>query len=131
MKPGKAVIILQGRYAGKKAIILKNFDEGTKKRPYGHAIVAGVERYPRSVHKAMPRSKIVRRSKMKHFVKVVNYNHLMPTRYGVELTTQKSLNAETVEDPTQKKEATKQIKDALYKKYITGKSKWFFTKLAF
>lgn len=30
IKPGKIVIILAGRYAGKKAIVVKNFDEGTK-----------------------------------------------------------------------------------------------------
>ena len=40
------VIILGGRYAGKKAVIVKNFEEGDTNRPYGHALVAGVERTP-------------------------------------------------------------------------------------
>lgn len=42
-------MILQGRYAGKKAVIVKNYDEGTSSRPYGHALVCGLATYPRKV----------------------------------------------------------------------------------
>ena len=41
------VVLLHGRYAGKKAVIVKNFDEGTSSRPYGHALVCGIANYPR------------------------------------------------------------------------------------
>jgi ribosomal protein L14E/L6E/L27E len=33
MKPGRVVILLAGRHAGKKAIIVKQNDEGKKVRP--------------------------------------------------------------------------------------------------
>jgi large subunit ribosomal protein L27e len=36
IKPGKVVLVLAGRYAGKKAIVVKTFDEGTKDREFGH-----------------------------------------------------------------------------------------------
>ena len=49
MQPGKVVILLTGRYAGKKAVIVKNNDDGTTGRPYGHAIVAGLAKEPRKV----------------------------------------------------------------------------------
>lgn len=49
LKPNKVVVLLQGRYAGRKAVIVKNFDDGTKERPYGHAIVTGIAKYPRKV----------------------------------------------------------------------------------
>lgn len=49
LKPNKVVVLLQGRYAGRKAVIVKNFDDGTKERPYGHAIVCGIAKYPRKV----------------------------------------------------------------------------------
>ncbi len=49
LKQNKVVVLLQGRYAGRKAVIVKNFDDGTKERPYGHAIVAGIAKYPRKV----------------------------------------------------------------------------------
>lgn len=49
MQPGKVVVLLSGRYAGKKAVIVKNNDDGTAGRSYGHAIVAGLAREPRKV----------------------------------------------------------------------------------
>jgi len=58
----------------------QNIDDGTSDRPYSHALVAGIDRYPRKVTAAMGKKKIAKRSKIKSFVKVYNYNHLMPTR---------------------------------------------------
>jgi hypothetical protein len=46
------VVVLQGRYAGKKAVIVKNYDEGTSSRPYGHALVCGLATYPRKVRES-------------------------------------------------------------------------------
>ncbi|KAJ1965981.1 60S ribosomal protein L27B [Dipsacomyces acuminosporus] len=126
------VIILQGRYAGKKAVIVKNFDEGTKERPYGHAIVAGIERYPLKVTKAMDKKKVASRTRVKPFIKVVNYAHIMPTRYSLELEDIKStVAAETFGEPTQRIAAKKAIRSSLEKRYTAGKNKWFFTKLHF
>jgi large subunit ribosomal protein L27e len=55
-------------------------DEGSKERGYGHAIVAGVERYPLKITKNMGKKRVAKRSKVKPFIKIVNYNHMMPTR---------------------------------------------------
>jgi large subunit ribosomal protein L27e len=41
LKDGKIVVLLQGRYAGKKAVILKTMDDNAKERPYGHCVVVG------------------------------------------------------------------------------------------
>ena len=58
MKPGRVCILLAGRRAGKKAVIVKNFDDGKKGgKSYPHALVAGVERPPRKVHKKMSEKK--------------------------------------------------------------------------
>merc|ERR1711866_28282 len=91
MKPGKVCIVLAGKYAGKKAIIVKQQDDGTQDRAYGHALVAGIERYPRKVTKSMGKKKVAKRNKMKTFVKVVNFNHMMPTRYSVDVSLNKEL----------------------------------------
>jgi large subunit ribosomal protein L27e len=72
MKSGKVVLVLGGRFAGRKAIIVKNYDEGTSEKPYGHALVAGVDRYPRKVTNKMSKKKLAKRSKIKAFVKVRN-----------------------------------------------------------
>jgi ribosomal protein L14E/L6E/L27E len=82
LKSGKVVIMLSGRYAGKKAVIVKTFDDGNQERKFGHCIVAGVDRQPRKITRVMSKTKQQKRSKIKPFVKFVNYNHIMPTRYG-------------------------------------------------
>ena len=85
-KDGKIVVLLQGRYAGKKALILKTMDDNTKERPYGHCVVVGVAKSPLPITKAMckptPRMKkiVKKRSTVKPFVKMVNFTHVMPTR---------------------------------------------------
>nr|CAG8562085.1 10114_t:CDS:2 [Entrophospora candida] len=40
----EVAIVLSGKY--KKVVIARNFDDGTKEHPYGHAIVVEIERYP-------------------------------------------------------------------------------------
>ena len=66
----QVAIVLQGRQAGHKVVVIKQLDEGTKERPYPHAIVAGIERYPLKVTKRMGAKKIAKRSKVKPFIKV-------------------------------------------------------------
>lgn len=43
-KSGRVVIVLSGCYAGKKALVIKNMDEGNTDRPYEHALIAGIAR---------------------------------------------------------------------------------------
>jgi len=62
-------------------MMLQNYDDGTADKPYGHALVAGIERYPRRVIRGMGKKKMKQRSKVKPFIRVYNYNHLMPTRF--------------------------------------------------
>lgn len=130
MKPNKVVLVLSGRYAGKKAIVMRNFDDGTSDKQYGHALVAGIDRYPRRVHKRMGKAKIHKRSKIKPFVKVLNYNHLMPTRYTVDLTLEK-ITVKDLKDPMKRKKARFQAKVKFEERYKSGKNKWFFQKLRF
>jgi large subunit ribosomal protein L27e len=127
-KPGKVVVLLNGRYAGRKAVIVKHYDEGTKDRSYGHCLVAGIDRYPRAVTTHMTKKKIMRRSKVKPFVRVVNFNHIMPTRYSIDADL-KNVNHET--DPTKREAARKIVRKAFEDRYKSGKNKWFFTKLRF
>merc|ERR1712044_117224 len=102
MKPGKVVIVLARRYAGRKAT------------------------------KTMGKKKMTKRSKIKPFVKVVNYNHLMPTRYSVDVAVNKSIvNKETIKDPAGKRKCKAALKASFEERYKSGKNKWFFQKLRF
>lgn len=134
------MILLQGKYAGKKAVILQNQDNGTNKHSYGHCIVAGIEKYPRRVKKSMSKKKIALRSDMAVFVKVVNYNHLMPTRYTLDLGDAVKSNLDlaafsspgaNAERPEARKEGRVLVKKELQQRYHAGKNQWFFTPLRF
>jgi len=125
-------IITRGRYAGKKCVIISPLDNGTKSHPFPHALVAGIERYPQQVTRRMSKGKVQKRSKVKPFVKQVNYTHLMPTRYTLELENLKGvLSADTFKEPTQREDAKKTVKKAFEERYTSGKNRWFFTPLRF
>lgn len=113
-------------------MIVKAHDEGSKAHQFPHALVAGIERNPSKVGKSVGAKKAAKKSKVKPFIKAVNYNHLLPTRYTVEIEDFKSVvSTETFEEPTQREEAKKAIKKAFEQKYQSGKNKWFFSKLNF
>ncbi|KAK6729304.1 hypothetical protein RB195_006386 [Necator americanus] len=132
MKPGKVVLVLRGKYAGRKALVVKAQDEGGADRSYPHAIIAGIDKYPLKVTKSMGKKKQEKRNKLKPFVKVVSYSHLLPTRYSVDVGFDKAnINKESLKIPKKKRCALAEIKSKFEERYKTGKNKWFFTKLRF
>merc|ERR1711923_245470 len=99
---------------------------------FSHALVAGIDRYPRKVTKKMSKKKIQKRSKVKPFLKVVNYNHVMPTRYSVDISFDKTnINKELMKDPMKKKKARNMVRTKFEERYKSGKNRWFFQKLKF
>ena len=80
MKAGKVVVVLSGRFAGKKAIVIKTYDDGSNDRQYCHCLVVGIDRPPLRVTKKMGKKLVAKRTRIKSFIKVLNYNHVMPTR---------------------------------------------------
>ena len=87
----------------------------------------------------MGQKKILKRSKVKPFVKFVNLNHLMPTRYS--LSDVDALKAAVKPETVRKQgdgrvEAKKAVKKQFEERYLskakqTGGSQYFFTKLRF
>lgn len=91
-----------------------------------------IERYPSKVTRRMGKKKVDKRSKVKPFIKVANYNHLMPTRYTLELEGLKGvISHDTFKEVSQREEAKKNVKKALEERYTSGKNRWFFTALRF
>ncbi|XP_076034042.1 ribosomal protein L27 [Oratosquilla oratoria] len=132
-KPGRVVILLSGKQAGRKAIVIHSNDDGTQDRTYEHALVAGIERYPRKVTKKMSKKKISKRSKIKPFIKIVNLKHVMPTRYtATDIAFDRSkINKETLKDPGKRRRARTLVKCKLEERYKSGKNRWLFQKLRF
>lgn len=114
-----------------QVVIIQPVDTGNKGHPYGHAIVAGIERYPSKITRRMSKTRQDKRSKVKPFIKVVNYNHLMPTRYTLELEGLKGVvSTDTFKEVSQREEAKKTVKKVLEDRYTSGKNRWFFTALS-
>merc|ERR1712087_751628 len=81
LKPGKVAIITHGRYAGRKAIIVKSFDHGSPTKRFSHSLVVGLSKIPRKITKKQPTSVKKNKLSIKVFFKMVNHSHLMLTRY--------------------------------------------------
>ena len=139
---GKVVIVLQGRHAGKKAVVVKTFDDGNSDRRFSHCLIAGLARNPRKVTKSMSKEKVEKRTKaMKPFVKYVNVRHVFPTRYVVDLDLKKAVDEADLVDPDRKVDVKKNLKKIFYDRYLNQKevtsekkaqgSSYFFQKLRF
>jgi large subunit ribosomal protein L27e len=136
------VIVLAGRHAGKKAVVVKTFDDGNSDRRFAHCLVAGLARNPRKVTKGMSKEKVEKRSKaMKPFVQYINVRHVFPTRYVVDMDLKKAIDEADLVDPERKVETKKNLKKILYERYLNQKevtsekkaqgSSYFFQKLRF
>ena len=147
------VILLTGRYAGKKAVIVRNHDDGAATRKYGHAEVLVLTKEPRKVGPALsicgrqgcaavwtvltarPVQVIKRSSQKKQAkrsflkvrrvlgragavgsslltaarvlqttIKTVNYTHMMPTRYTLDVDLRVLFSNEVLAERKRQKE---------------------------
>ena len=83
-------------------------------------MVAGIERYPLKVTKRMSAKKIERRTKVKPFVKIVNYNHLIPTRYLVagDLDLKNVVGEDKMTNTETRKQMKKEVRKLFQDKYV-------------
>jgi large subunit ribosomal protein L27e len=131
LKPNKAVVVLNGRYAGRKAVIVQVYEGGNRDRPYGHCLVTGLAKYPKKVIRKDSAKKTAKKSRVKAFIKVVNFTHLMPTRYTLDVDLKDVVTSDALSTRDKKIAACKETKKRLEERFKTGKNRWFFTKLRF
>ncbi len=65
------------------ASVVEAFDDGSKSRPFGLCLIAGVAQAPPKVPKHISKDNFMTGQRVKPIVKSVNYKHNMPTRYQV------------------------------------------------
>ncbi|KAG6591813.1 60S ribosomal protein L27-3, partial [Cucurbita argyrosperma subsp. sororia] len=94
IKSNKAVIVLQGRFAG-------------------------IKKYPNTV----VRKDSTKKSRVKAFIKLVNYQHLMPTRYTLDVDLKDVVNVDCLQSKGSKVAASKEIKKRLENRFKTGKNR--------
>jgi large subunit ribosomal protein L27e len=139
---GKVVIVLAGRHAGKKAVVVKTFDDGNSEKRFSHCLIAGLARNPRKITKAMGKKKVEKRTKtMKPFIKYVNVRHVFPTRYVVDIDLKKAVDEADLVDAERRVDVKKNLKKILMDRYLNQKevtsekkaqgSNYFFQKLRF
>jgi large subunit ribosomal protein L27e len=101
-KPGKIVVILNGRYAGRKGVIVKSNYESVKDRKYPHCMVVGLSKGPKkptkkniakmqaqikqleSSDKENAADRVKRLKSFGIFIKTYNMSHLLATRYTLK-----------------------------------------------
>ena len=101
-KPGKIVVILNGRYAGRKGVIVKSNYESVKDRKYPHCMVVGLSKGPKkptkkniakmqaqikqleSSDKENAADRVKRLKSFGIFIKTYNMAHLLATRYTLK-----------------------------------------------
>ena len=101
-KPGKIVVILNGRYAGRKGVIVKSNYESVKDRKFPHCMVVGLSKGPKkptkkniakmqaqikqleSSDKENAADRVKRLKSFGIFIKTYNMSHLLATRYTLK-----------------------------------------------
>jgi len=87
----------------------------------------------------MGKAKLEKRTKIKPFVKVLNFNHMMPTRYSVDIELKKVVDENSIAQANIK-DTRKTVKTLFQEKYRNQSAKsdrksagvsYFFNKLRF
>ena len=78
--------------------------------------MVGIAKAPLKVTKSMTKKRIHRRCRVKPFIKLINYNHVMPTRYSFDLDVKGLVTNEIANDPSKRREACSNIAKKLEEK---------------
>merc|ERR1712146_442216 len=89
-------------------------------KKFAHAIVVGIENTARKVTKSMSQAKREKKVRMKAFIKAVNYTHLLPTRYLVDVSAlgMKGVSLQSISGGEGKKGNLKNIAKGFSEKYL-------------
>jgi large subunit ribosomal protein L27e len=139
-------LVLKGRYSGSKAIILGE-NSPNKGKSYNSYLVGGIKKCPKKNSRYSKDNKNERKIRMKIFVKKININHIMPTRFYIDLNkNSKKIVDEKIKDfqditqkeyenvpkiGKEKKIFGSFVKNIFLDQFFSGKHKWFFKKLNF
>ena len=142
-KMGRIVIILNGRHAGKKAIVIKDKISSVTNSLSNNIRIIGIKNFPSKNIRTKKTSTIDSKRGIKVFLKLINKNHVLPTRYFVDLNPDQQILVSNISNSFFNKKMNKdasdkfleeniwQINNIFMDKYFSGKNKWFFKKLKF
>lgn len=118
------VVITNGRLAGKKAVVLREIDEH-------HIFVAGIAHTPVASEDYIPAWQKRRNARFLTFLKKININHVLATRYKADIGLADLKADEAIADIEAKKVANTEVNAIMKNAYDAKKAKWLFTTLEF
>ncbi|WUR02431.1 ribosomal protein eL27 [Vairimorpha necatrix] len=121
--PNMIVIPTAGKFAGKKAVVVKNLDNR-------NVLIAGVQRLPKESEDYMSKVEKRKNDRFLSFVKKVNVRHLMATRYKADIGLGEA-DYSKIDDLNIKKEVRNKVVEIMKKAQESGKAKFLFTELKF
>ncbi len=111
------MIVTSGRFAGKKAIVAKTYDDGNKKYRFPHLLVAGIARNLRTIKRKINKKKFIKKTGVKTFLKHINQNHVMPTRFVVNDFDFKDLKEDAIKTAETKTAARRELRKRFSEAY--------------
>lgn len=123
-KQNMIVVITNGRLAGKKAVVIGQLDEQ-------NLVVAGINRTPTKSEDYMPAWMTRRNSKFLTFIKKINMDHVLATRYKADIGLSKFEAASAVANLETKKTTNEEVNSIMKAAFEENKAKWLFTALKF
>lgn len=121
-EPNTIVIVLKGRFAGKKGIVVSSSVENNR------YTIVGIEKVPKEIREDMSERAKQRNLKMKVFVKTLNGGHILATRYKSDIDLA-GIDFDKLSDAEQKKQVIEKVKGTFDNAIKQNKSTWFFSKL--
>lgn len=123
-KPSMFVVLTKGKFAGRKAVIIKNIDDNT-------LLIAGINRIPKESPDYLANWEKRKNSKFLSFVKKINIKHVLATRYRADMGLGDLELDGDFTDVNCKASINNQVNSMLKLAFETKKSKWLFTPLNF
>ena len=113
-----------------------------QRHKFPHLLIAGIARNLINPKRAFNKKKFIKKTGVKSFVKYVNQNHVMPTRFVVnDFSDIKDVGEDHLKTSEARKELRKRVRDRFTEVYRklpdprenekAGHTKFFFTRLRF
>lgn len=120
-KTGVICLVLQGRYAGRKAVVVEASEN--------LVTVVGMKTYPKP--KTAGTKAKEGETSFETFIKQYHARHLMPTRYTFKNNLNAVVNNKNIKEANLKKKAVAESQKQLADAYNKDGSQWLFRKLNF
>lgn len=120
----EAVLIIKGRHAGKKAVIIDDIASSKGRKV---VTIAGLEKTPTPITEDMTAKQKKGKSTLRAFVKTMNIRHIIATRYTME-NVFNGLEIRDLSEVSERVEMVQEVEAMFKKAYEANPTHWVFKK---